>query len=97
MRPKRKAVPVALDKFDTTHDPDNVLGNRWLCKGGSCLIVGQSGIGKSSFAMQMAINWALGKATFGIAPERPLKSLIVQAENDRGDIAEMLKVLPDSG
>ena len=63
------------------------------------MIVGQSGIGKSSFAMQMAINWALGKATFGIAPECPLRSLIVQAENDRGDIAEMLqgKVLTGLG
>ena len=80
-----------LAGFDAENDPDNVLGNRWLCKGGSCLFVGQSGIGKSSLCMQLAINWALGRTTFGIRPERPLKSLIVQAENDVGDVAEMFQ------
>ena len=43
--------------------------------------------------MQMSMNWALGRTTFGIRPERPLKSLIVQAENDRGDVAEMFQVV----
>ena len=80
-----------LSTFDTTNDPNNVLGNRWLCKGGSCLFVGQSGIGKSSLAMQLAMNWALGRTSFGITPKRPLKSLIIQAENDFGDVAEMVQ------
>ena len=80
-----------MSAFDAENDPDNILGNRWLCKGGSCLFVGQSGIGKSSLCMQLAINWALGRTTFGIRPERPLKSLIVQAENDVGDVAEMFQ------
>ena len=86
----RISLDVLAD-FDAENDPDNVLGNRWLCKGGSCLFVGQSGIGKSSLCMQLAINWALGRTTFGIRPERPLKSLIVQAENDVGDVAEMFQ------
>jgi len=86
----RISLDVLAD-FDAENDPDNVLGNRWLCKGGSCLFVGQSGIGKSSLCMQLAINWALGRTTFDIRPERPLKSLIVQAENDVGDVAEMLR------
>ena len=80
-----------LAEFDAENDPDNILGNRWLCKGGSCLFVGQSGIGKSSLCMQMSMNWALGRTTFGIRPERPLKSLIAQAENDRRDVAEMFQ------
>ena len=54
-----------LSAFDAENDPDNVLGNRWLCKGGSCLFVGQSGIGKSSLCMQLAISWGLGRTTFG--------------------------------
>ena len=29
-----------LAEFDAENDPDNILGNRWLCKGGSCLFVG---------------------------------------------------------
>jgi len=38
--------------------------------------------------MQAAITWALGQPLFGITPVRPLSSLIVQAENDKGDLAE---------
>ena len=80
-----------LAEFDAENDPDNILGNRWLCKGGSCLFVGQSGIAKSSFVMQLAINWTLGRPTFGITPVRPLSCLVIQAENDAGDVAEQIQ------
>ena len=30
-----------------------------------------------------------GRPLFGIVPARPLKSLLIQAENDEGDLAEM--------
>ena len=80
-----------LMKFDTENDPNNLLGQRWLCCGGSCLFVGQSGIGKSSLAMQMTVSWALGKEVFGIKPVKHLKSLLIQAENDFGDVSEMLR------
>lgn len=83
-------VKHLLDFVPST-DPNNVLGNRWLCRGGSCLFVGQSGIGKSSLAMQLAILWALERPAFGICPQKPLRSLFVQAENDLGDIAEMFQ------
>lgn len=79
-----------LTDFDFTDDPNNLIGSRWLCRGGSCLWVGQSGVGKSSLTTQAAMTWALGKPFFGIRPVRPLKSLIVQAENDLGDLAEMV-------
>jgi len=78
-----------LAAYDTSHDPNNVLGSRWLCRGGSLVFVGQSGIGKSSLCMQLLLLWALGRSAFGIAPERPLRSLLIQAENDLGDLAEM--------
>jgi hypothetical protein len=77
-----------LDAFDRKADPDSVLGNRWLCKGGSLLIVGQSGTGKSSLMMQAAVSWAVGRDFFGIRAKRPLRIVILQAENDRGDVAE---------
>lgn len=84
--------------YDTECDRNNLIGNRWLCKGGSLLINAQSGIGKSSLTMQLAIGWALhgkghfaGALTFAITPVRPLKSLILQAENDIGDQAEILQ------
>lgn len=84
-----------LGCYDVTNDPNNVLGQRWLCRGGSLIIVGQSGIGKSSFSMQLSVMWALGLPVFNIRPVRPLKSLILQAENDVGDLAEMFQGVRD--
>lgn len=80
-----------LLEFVPADDKTTILGNRWLCRGGSCLFVGQSGIGKSSLEMQLAILWALERPAFGICPSKPLKSLIIQAENDLGDISEMFQ------
>jgi hypothetical protein len=81
----------ALLAADRKADPNNILGNRWLCKGGSLLIVGQSGTGKSSLMMQAAVHWALGRDFFGIKPIRPLRSVILQAENDFLDLGEALQ------
>ena len=78
----------ALLAFDPKEDPNNVLGNRWLCKGGSALWISQSGVGKSSLCMQAAVHWSVGKDFFGIKAKRPLRIAIVQAENDFGDTAE---------
>lgn len=91
-----------LLSYDTECDKNTLIGNRWICKGGSVLINAQSGIGKSSLTMQLAIGWAMPRdtpertvfvdlLTFGIVPVRPLKSLILQAENDIGDQSEILQ------
>lgn len=83
--------PLSLSKlleFDSANDPNSVLGNRFLCRGGSLLLVAPSGVGKSTLATQMAFTWGLGQRLFGIRPKNKLKSLIIQAENDSGDIAE---------
>jgi RecA-family ATPase/DNA-binding MarR family transcriptional regulator len=77
-----------LEAFKPDEDPGSMLGKRWLCRGGTLLLQGQSGIGKSSFLMQMAITFALGKPFFGVTPIKPLSALIIQAENDMGDLAE---------
>ena len=71
------------------NDPAELLKFRYLCRGGGLLLVGPTGIGKSSLSMQAMILWAVGRELFGIKPARPLKSLVVQAENDEGDLAEM--------
>jgi hypothetical protein len=78
----------SLTDFDRENDPNCMIGDRWLCKGGSCVIQGYSGIGKSSFTLQMALRWSAGLDFFGLEPVRPLKTVFVQAENDRGDFAE---------
>jgi hypothetical protein len=80
-----------LWEYRPENDPTTLLGNRWVCQGGQLLLVGQSGIGKSSLSVQAAMTWALGMPFFGIKPVRPLKSLIVQAENDGGDMAEIVQ------
>ena len=77
-----------LMSFDPSNDPDNLIGQRWLTRGSSMIVSGGTGIGKSSLMMQIVIQWALGKDFFGIAPVRPLKIGVIQAENDKGDLAE---------
>jgi len=79
-----------LESFDRHQDPTNVLGNRWLCRGGSLVMAGQAGTGKSALMMQAAINWTVGRDFFGISTEggMKLRSLVIQAENDAGDCAE---------
>ena len=78
-----------LIAFNPAEDPDSLLGTRWLGRGGSCLLYGPAGGGKSSLRTHAAVTWAMGQPWFGIKPKEPLKSLIIQAENDRGDEAEM--------
>lgn len=80
-----------LRAFDATHDPNTLVGRRWIVRGGAGLWAGGSGYGKSSLVMQLAIYWGCGQASFGLRPVRALKSLIVQAENDRGDMAEQFQ------
>ena len=80
-----------LINFKETDDVTTLLGRRWLCAGGSSLWVGSSGLGKSVLCIQAAITWALGRSFFGINPRRELKSVIIQAENDEGDVAEAVQ------
>lgn len=82
-----------LFKVDTSDDPDSLIGyaNRFLGKGGSWLWVGPSGIGKSTLIASFLIHAAAGVAWFGITFRRPLRIVVIQAENDRGDLAEMVR------
>lgn len=85
--------PVAKSFVDfkppPVQDPNTLLGNRWVCRGGSGTITGSTGIGKSVLTMQLGLSWALGEELFGIKPSGPLKVLCIQAENDDGDLGEM--------
>lgn len=75
---------------DTPDPTQTLLGERrFLCRHGACLLIGPSGIGKSSASAQQDMCWALGLPAFGIQPARPLRILTVQAENDDGDLIEM--------
>jgi hypothetical protein len=95
-RDTAEAMPLsALRAFDAANDPNCLIGNRWLCKGGSLLLVSQSGVGKSSFTLQLLISLAVGRPFFGITPKRPLRVVLAQAENDGGDVAEAFQSITD--
>ena len=82
-------IPLSqLTSIPDTGDPNELLKHRFLCRGGALQFVSQAGLGKSSFILQAAVTWARGKSMFGIEPARPLRSWIIQAENDAGDLAE---------
>ena len=84
-----KVCAVADLKTPSENDPQELLRHRFLGRTQGGLIVGPSGIGKSSLIMQMALCFSLGKQAFGLIPNGPLRILIIQAENDEGDMAEM--------
>lgn len=96
-KPKSAMAGVEMHTFEQLFaytpkdDASTLVGDRWLCRGGQLLLLGQSGIGKSSYTLQQAMTWALGMPFFGMKPRQPLKSLIVQAENDMGDMAEVVQ------
>lgn len=77
-----------LMAFDRHNDPNNLIGNRWLCKGGSLLFSAQAGCGKSTLVTSMLVNWSLGKDLWGIKPVKPLRIVLLQSENDGGDLGE---------
>ena len=84
-----ESKPLADLKRREANDPTELLRTGYLCRGGGLLLCGPTGIGKSSLVMQSMLLWALGWECFGIVPARPLRSLLIQAENDDGDLAEM--------
>jgi RecA-family ATPase len=90
--PLRGASLLDLANMEVPSDK-TLLGKRWLCVGGGAIIVGPSGIGKSTLSVQAAALWACGRAAFGIKPTRALRVLIVQAEDDEGDSIEMAKMI----
>ena len=87
-----------LLNYDFAHDKNAIIGvaqgdriTRYLCRGYGAFLIGQSHLGKSSLAMQMAILWNCGRPFCGLTPVRPLRILYIQAENDRGDAAEQFQ------
>lgn len=61
----------------------NLLGNCFLYRGGGAILIGPTGTGKSSFALQACLFWSCGLGCFDIEPERPLKILYFQGEGTR--------------
>lgn len=84
-------TPAQMFDAPDNDKSDSLLGDRFLCREGSWLIVAQSGIGKSVIAMQAAISFSIGRPLFGLKPKSPLRCLLIQAENNRLDLVEPFK------
>jgi hypothetical protein len=80
--------PSRMENVNVDDQSDSILGNRFLCKQGSWLIVALSGIGKSVACIQGACCFAVGRDFFGIVPAKKLKQIIIQAENNFLDLVE---------
>lgn len=75
------------------HSPeedDSLVGDRFLCRSGSWLISAQSGIGKSVLAIQGAVSFSIGRDLFGLKVKGPKRNLMIQAENNKGDMRETM-------
>ena len=83
--------PIGVGKLAATpvDKSKTLLGDRWLCRGGAAIMIGSTGVGKSSASMQQDILWALGRTAFDIEPTGPMRILTIQAENDIGDLSTM--------
>jgi hypothetical protein len=85
---------ISIDEllaFDRTNDPDSIAGNRWICRGDSVVIQGETGAGKSTLVMQAIVHWAMGRPFFGIKTKGCLKHLLIESENNKGDLAEVFQ------
>ncbi len=83
-----------LRRSDPEADASDLISERFLYRGGVCLLVGPTGAGKSSLLMQLAIHLAVGKTLFGLQPgavyrKKGMRILLVQAENDEAELAKM--------
>lgn len=86
---KKLKVRGLMEFADLPDDPDsNLLGRRWLERGAMAMLFAPSGVGKTSIALQASAEWSLGQEAFGIKPERPLRILIIQAEDSDLDMRE---------
>ncbi len=75
-----------IDEGET--DPNELIKHRFLCKGGAGILAAESGCGKSSLIMQIALHWGAGLPCFNFEPTRPLNIILIQAENDERDLTE---------
>ena len=82
--PHIRRTPRAISDFayPSDDDPNILIGkDDYLGKGGGLLFVSHAGAGKSSWVMDACMMWGLGRTWMGLRCARPLRSLIIQAED----------------
>ena len=68
-------------------NPRALLANGFLRKGHGLMVVSVSGAGKSVFATQMILCFAIGRDFFGMKPLRRMKIGLIQAEDDEEEMS----------
>lgn len=86
---RQKLKPITEFVPPVDDDDATLIGDRFLCRGHGSLVVGGSGMGKSTLAYQASVAWGLGRHFLGIQPAKKLVSLHIQAEDEEGDIGEV--------
>lgn len=89
----KPGAPIPWFARQPINDADTLLDLRYLCRGGGMLVIAPSGLGKSTLSIQIAILWSCGRSALGITTKRPLRILVVQAEDDQGDCTEMSQMI----
>jgi hypothetical protein len=89
-KPGRSIIELARASIDPG---ETLLGSRYLCRGAGRFVIAPTGGGKSTLSIQNAILWACGLPYFGVPAVRPLRNLIIQAEDDNGDQIEMARMI----
>ena len=87
-------LPATAENFpvpppDETN-PRAIFRNGFLRRGGGAILSAPSGVGKSTFSLQAALFWTLGKPAFGLAPVHPLRIVILESEDDTDEIGDLL-------
>lgn len=78
----QKARKFSQFEYPAANDESCLLGNDFLNRGATMMLVSYAGQGKSSLVFDMAVYWALGKPFAGIRTHRKMRILIIQAEDD---------------
>ena len=90
-KPKGNSPAVYFKK--AIEQSDILIGNGFLERDSAILIVGSSGIGKSSIGMQMGCCWSCGASAFDLDVTRELRIVMMQHEDSVNDLIRMSQVL----
>jgi hypothetical protein len=87
-----RPLPSVRSWLDVQPSPatDVLIGpGPWVSRGAGVFVIAPSGAGKSTWTATQSFAWAVGRESLGFIPTQPLKSLIIQAEDDDRDLSDM--------
>jgi len=80
------------DMLEEVDESDYLLGKGWIERGHGVFVYAPSGVGKSVLSLQASALWCCGREAFDIEPIKPLRILIIQAEDTKNDLRRMAKL-----